>query len=157
DVARAGHLATPNIHQDPHVGNLPQATWPAMLQRLRALVIENDPTPVSGTEVATAHGLSPAMPTPQGIVIAGALTTPEELYTSSVNNPGGGWQVFLNLSTPSAARVGLSPAPTATDANKAAMQSIFMADATTGRIIRLRWLGMDQYAVVAGVFATPVL
>jgi type II secretory pathway pseudopilin PulG len=157
DVARAGHLATPNIQQDPHVCNLPQANWPAMLQRLRALVVETDPTPVSGTEIAAAHALSPSMPTPQGIVIAGALNTPEELYTSSVNNTGGVWQVYLNLSTPSAARVGLSPAATATATNLAAMKLIFIAGQTTGRIIRLRWLGMDQYAVVAGVFATPGL
>jgi prepilin-type N-terminal cleavage/methylation domain-containing protein len=154
DVARAGHLSTPNIQQDQRVCNLPQATCPAMLQRLRALVIETDPTPVNGTEVAAARLLTPAMPTPQGIVIAGALNTPEELYTASVGNSGAGWQVYLNLNTPSAARVGLSPSSAATAANLAAMQSIFMAG-QTGRIIRLRWMGKDQYAVAAGVFAAP--
>jgi len=32
DVARAGHLTTPNIQQDPRVCNVPQAAWPAMLR-----------------------------------------------------------------------------------------------------------------------------
>ena len=152
DVARAGHLTTPNIQQDPRVCNVPQAAWPAMLRVLRALVVDPTTTQLNGTEVlATANTAQK----PQGIVIAGALNTPEELYTASVGNTAGGWQVYLNLSTPSAARVGLSPAPSATATNLAAMQSIFMSSAQTGRIIRLRWMGTDQYAVVAGVFTNP--
>jgi hypothetical protein len=153
DVARAGHLATPNIQADPRVCNLPQANWPAVLRRLRAIVIEPTNTAqLTGTEVTAASNTAQK---PQGIVIAGALNTTEVLYTAQVGTAAtGGWQVFINLDTPSAARVGLSPLTTATAANLAVMTSIFMSG-TTGRIIRLRWNGRDQYAVAAGVSTNP--
>jgi len=154
DVARAGHLSTPNIQQDPRVCNRPDASWPAMLATLRAIVIEPTNTALlSGTEITAAANTAPNKP--QGIVIAGALNAPDELYTAQVGNGGAGWQIYLNLNTPSAARLGLSPLSTATATNSAALTSIFMAGRTSGRIIRLRWMGKDQYAVASGVTATP--
>ena len=35
DIARAGHLVTPDIEHDPKVCNRPAANWPAMMQKLR--------------------------------------------------------------------------------------------------------------------------
>jgi Tfp pilus assembly protein PilW len=64
DVARAGHLSTPNINNDPDVCNKPQATWPAMLQSLRAIVITTNTTASDLTEVGEA-GIKP-----KGIIIA---------------------------------------------------------------------------------------
>jgi len=147
DVARAGHMVTPNIDGDPHVCNKPAGNWPAMLRRLRAILIEKDQADLAGTELAEANI------EPQGIVLAGALNMPEVLTTASVSEiGGGGWQISLNTSTPAAARAGLNPANSATPANLAVMNSIFMADGN-GRIVRLRKKGVDQYAVVKSVSA----
>jgi hypothetical protein len=146
DVARAGHMVTPNIDADPHVCNKPAGNWPAMLRHLRAVLIETDQALLSGTELADADI------TPQGIVLAGALNMPEVLTTASVAElGGGGWQISLNTATPAAARAGLSAANSATGANLTVMQSIFLAGGTTGRIVRLRKKGVDQYAVVKAV------
>jgi len=146
DVARAGHLATPNINSDPRVCNRPQASWPEALRSLRALVVENA---TSSAELVEA-GIKP-----KGMVIAGALTTPEVLITNSVAAPNGGaWQITLNLATPSAARLGLNPAITAAADNLRILGSVFTSGGQ-GRIVRLRDHGMDQYAVVASV-AAPV-
>lgn len=150
DVARAGHMVTANIASDPRVCNRPAAVWPAMLQSLRAVVVEEPDTLNASTEVGEA-GI-----TPHGIVIAGAMNTPEVLTTAAVSQTGGGnWQVSLNTSTPAAERVGLSPDNGALATNLAAMQAIFMAPGGNGRIIRLRKKGEDQYAVAASV-ATAV-
>jgi Prokaryotic N-terminal methylation motif len=149
DLARAGHLVTPNIDGDPHVCNRPVANWPQMLRRLRSVLIETNPAQVGGTELEDA-GIKP-----QGIVIAGALNMAEVLTTAAVNENGeGGWQISLNTSTPAAARIGLSPANTATAANLAVLQSVFLASGN-GRIVRLRKKGLDQYAVAAAVSAAP--
>ncbi len=149
DVARAGHLATPNISSDPPVCNRPQASWPEALRSLRALTVDGSGTSVAGTEVAAA-GI-----TPKSLLIAGALTTPEVLITNTVAQPNGGaWQITLNLATPSAARLGLNPAITAQASNLSILSSVFMS-AGRGRIVRLRDHGMDQYAVVASVAAPP--
>jgi hypothetical protein len=145
DVARAGHMTTANIQQDPHVCNVPQENWPAMLGKLRAIVVENDATTYAGTELVAA-GIQP-----KGIVIAGALNTPEVLYTVKVvEAAGGGWDVLIDLTKPAAARLGLDPAPAKTATNLAIMQSIFMTP-DGGRIVRLRWLGKDLYGVAASV------
>jgi hypothetical protein len=149
DVARAGHLATANINADPHVCNRPQASWPAALASLRALVVDGSGTNSSGTEVGAA-GI-----TPKGVTIAGALTTAEVLITSAVAAPAGGaWEIALNLATPSAARLGLSTALSDTAHNQAILDSVFLS-AGHGRIVRLRDHGFDQYAVVASVTASP--
>lgn len=141
DVARAGHLVTPNIQQDPHVCNRPAT--PALLATLRAIQIVNGTTAPAGTELATAKI------TPNDIQIAGALNTPEVLITSSIAPAAlGGWQITLNLSTPAASRLGLTT-NLATD-NTSFLTSIFMTGGV-GHIIRLRANGMDQYAVVASV------
>ena len=148
DVARAGHLVTPNINADPHVCNRPQPTWPAMLQRLRAVLIETDTTASDLTEVGDA-GIKP-----QGIVIAGALNMPEVLVTQGVGENGAGWQISINTTTPAAARMGLSRANAATAANQAVLERVFIPKGN-GRIVRLRRKGMDQYGVVSAVAAAP--
>jgi len=151
DLARAGHLTTANINADPHVCNKPQATWPELLRSLRALVVDSSATSTASTEIGAA-GISP-----KGLIIAGALTTPEILLTNSVAQPAGGkWQITLNLATPSAARLGLSAAPTpdATTNNLAVLSSVFLSADGKGRVVRLRDHGMDQYGVVSSVSAT---
>jgi hypothetical protein len=149
DVARAGHLSTANIAADPHVCNRPEADWPEVLRSLRALTIE-DLSSAADTEVGAA-GIKP-----QSIVISGAMNTPEVLTTRSVVEEAEGWQISVNLRTPAAARVGLSNADSATAANLAILQSIFMAG-DTGRIVRLRAKGLDLYAVVKNVTTSPGL
>jgi hypothetical protein len=149
DLARAGHLSTPNIASDPRVCNRPQAAWPEALRSLRALVVDSNATSTASTEVGAA-GL-----TPKGLIISGALTTPEVLLTSSVSAPeGGAWQITLNLATPSAARLGLDPAPSANAKNQLVLSSVFTSGGQ-GRIIRLRDHGMDQYGVVKTAVASP--
>lgn len=149
DLARAGHLTTANITSDPHVCNRPAANWPAMLQTLRAILIEEDTTSTSSTEIGDA-GIKP-----KGIVIAGALNMPEVFTTASVvENGAGGWEVSINTATPAAARAGLSPNNAATANNLAVLQSIFIAPGNNGRIVRLRKKGMDQYGIVANVAAS---
>jgi hypothetical protein len=141
DVARAGHLVTANIQQDPHVCNRPAT--PALLATLRAIQIGDGTTARAGTELATANIA------PNDIVIAGALNTPEVLITSSIAPAAlGGWEITLNLSTPAASRLGLKTG--ATVDNSTILASIFMSGGV-GHIVRLRANGMDQYAVVAGV------
>jgi hypothetical protein len=145
DLARAGHMVTPNISADPRVCNQPDPNWPLMVRELRAVTIDSSGTSSSSTEVGAA-GI-----TPRGIIIAGALNAPEELFTRSVLDDGSGsFSVSLNLRTPSAYRLGLSYATTAADANKARLLSIFKAG-DSGKIIRLRRAGSEQYAVVADV------
>jgi hypothetical protein len=147
DLTRAGHLVTANIDLDPRVCTRPAADWPAMLRRLRSVLIEADPAPVAGTELADANIK------PQGVVIAGALNMPEVLTSASVLEVSeGNWQISINTSTPAAARAGLSPANTAVAANLAALQSVFLAGGN-GRIVRLRKKGWDHYAIVASVSA----
>jgi hypothetical protein len=149
DLARAGHMSTPNINADPYVCYRPDATWPLMLRTLRAIIIEDNPASYAGTEVQAAEYA------PRGVVISGALSTPEVLMTNSVStNAQGGWEVGINLATPAAARLGLSPLPAANATNGTIMQSIFMSGGQ-GKIVRLRANGMDQYAVVANVATTP--
>ena len=149
DVARAGHLVTANIDADPRVCNRPQANWPVMLRRLRAVLIETDTTPLNGTEVREA-GISP-----KGIVIAGALNMPEVLTTASVIQLASGrWEISLNTATPAAARIGLSRDNTATASNLAVLQATFMPGGN-GRIVRLRNKGQDQYAIASSVAAAP--
>lgn len=148
DIARAGHLSTPNIQQDPAVCNRPEATWPAVLQTLRAFVVQPNPE-AAATEVGAA-GI-----TPNGLLISGALSTPEVLITKAVAPAGGGaWQVDLELATPAAARIGLSAAANAVAMtnNQTVLSSVFTTGGQ-GKIIRLRRHGLDQYGVVAGVTA----
>lgn len=153
DVARAGLLSTANIQQDPAVCVRPDATWPAAMQNLRALVLETNPAAAS-TEVGAA-GI-----TPWGVLISGALNTPEVFISNAVANDGTGWQIELNLQTPSAARAGLSPATTATAANQAVLESTFLYKKPDnsilgGKIVRLRLAGKDQFGVVGSVQANP--
>jgi len=148
DVARAGLLSTPNIQQDPAVCVRPDATWPAALQNLRALVLETNPAAAT-TEVGAA-GI-----TPWGVLVSGALNTPEVFISNAVAPAGSGaWQIDLNLLTPSAARAGLSAATTATATNQAVLDSIFMSNGV-GKIVRLRLAGKDQFGVVQATQATP--
>jgi hypothetical protein len=150
DIARAGHLTTPNITSDPRVCNRPAANWPAMLQKLRAILIEEDTLLTDSTEIGDASIK------PEGVVIAGALNMPEVFTTASVvENGAGGWEVSINTATPAAARAGLSPDNTATASNLAVLQSTFIAPGNNGRIVRLRKKGMDQYGTVANVAASP--
>jgi prepilin-type N-terminal cleavage/methylation domain-containing protein len=149
DVARAGHLSTPNIQNDPFVCNRPDASFPASIRGLRALVVGK--STVTGTEVAGA-GLAP-----HSLVVSGAMNTPEVLTTMAVaEGAGGAWRVDLDLATPTADRLGLSRAPAAVSANQAILDRVFMSgDASDrqGKIVRLRRSGLDQYAVVSAATA----
>lgn len=138
DVARAGHLSTPNILTDPAVCNRPDASAPASLYGLRALVVGN--STVTGTQVAAA-GIKP-----RSLLVSGAFNVPDQLITRAVapDAGSGGWRVDLQLASPSANRLGLAYGTTTT----ADLDAMFK-----GKIVRLRDRGMDQYGVVASTAA----
>ncbi len=145
DVARAGHLSTPNIQQDPHVCNRPGAG--TLLADLRALTVTSGVATVAATELQTAGII------PQEITVSGALNTPEVLISSAIADIGEGWQIDLDLNTPAARRLGL----TAGADNDVRLKALFMAgpaDTPTGRIVRVRGNGQDQYGIVASVAGT---
>lgn len=147
DVARAGHLSTPNIQVDPQVCNRPDASAPVSLRGLRALVVGN--STVTGTEVAAA-GIAP-----HSLLITGALGTPEVFTTKAVaNDVGASWRVDLDLATPVAGRLRLGLAPADIATNQTILDGVFtIGPDRRGKIIRLRRSGLDQYAVVASVTA----
>lgn len=155
DIARAGHLTTPNISADPRVCNRPSSggSWPTNVQNLRAIKIEVDSAQVAGTEVAAA-GIAP-----MGIEIAGALDVTEELITTHVGpNEAGGYSVFVRRDTPSAARLGIKDDNAANATNLAILQAIFIPDGVNGRAVRITQLdGMEQYGVVTTVISEPQL
>ncbi len=146
DISRAGHLSTPNINADPRVCNPPDGSAPAILQNLRAIIIDSSGLSASGTEVERA-GI-----TPRAITLTGALNAPEELHTRTVlPNANGTHDVSINLRTPAAYRIGLRLDAQA--GNLAVLQNTFMSGGV-GKIIRLRRMGKEQYAVVGGVSTT---
>lgn len=149
DVARAGHLSTANIQNDPLVCNRPDASFPAALRGLRALVVGS--STVTGTEVGAAGRA------PHSLVVSGAMNTPEVFSTMAVaEGAGGTWRVDLDLATPTADRLGLSRAPAAVSANQAILNGIFTAGSEAdrqGKVVRLRRNGLDQYAVVSSATA----
>lgn len=146
DVARAGHMSSPNIKADPRVCNRPEDGWPDAIENLRAVVIDTSGDSVSGTEVEAA-GI-----TPHSIQLSGAFDTTEELYTNSIEIVSGGFSVSLNRDTPAARRLGLSPLPADEAQNAEVLASRFMAG-SSGRIVRLRKDGKEQYGLVASVSA----
>jgi hypothetical protein len=153
DLARAGHMTTPNINADPRVCNRPDPTStsiPAGVARLRAVVIGN--SAVANTEVSRA-GL-----TPMSITIAGAIDAMEQLDVTSILNTNGRITIGVDLNTPAAARLGLVNDSSKVIQNAALLRSIFIGGGT-GRIVRL-WQandGLEQYGVVASVDETPKL
>jgi type II secretory pathway pseudopilin PulG len=147
DVARAGHMSTPNINQDPRVCNRPTSTWPDGIEQLRAVAFTTDGASATGTELADL-GVKP-----HTLTLSGAFDASEELYTNSIEPTATGYAVSLNRETPSALRLGISSLPAAAAANLAVMQSVFMSG-TVGRIVRLRKDGSEQYGVVTGVATT---
>lgn len=149
DLARAGHLTTANITNDPRVCNRPLVSWPAMVQSLRAVTITTTAAQVAGTEVASA-GI-----TPMTIQIAGALESIEELTTTVITNAGGVTSIAIRLDTPAAARIGLVAAPAAAATNVAILSAIFVPGGV-GRVVRIAQLdGMEQYGIVSAVQANP--
>jgi hypothetical protein len=151
DIARAGHLVTPNINADPRVCNRPTGSWPARLQNLRAITINTDVTQLAGTEIAAAGG------TPMAIEIAGALDMVEELSIAQVGPNGGSNAVFIRLDTPAASRLGLVNDPGQMGANRDRLLALLMPN-NIGRTVRITQIdGMEQYAVVSGVQTAPSL
>ena len=151
DIARAGHLTTPNITADPRVCNRPAAAWPDMVEFLRAVQVDTSDL-ITGTEIETA-GL-----TPMAIVLAGALEDAEELSVSHLGpNANGGFDVTLRVNSPAAARLGLQPGVANDAANLAIMQRVFIPGGN-GRAVRVTQLdGMEQYGVVSAVQVNPTL
>jgi type II secretory pathway pseudopilin PulG len=153
ELALAGHLSTGNIASDPRVCNRPDATWPAALRTLRAITTGTNAPAIAATELAPGRGNTE----PQTVTIAGAISVPEVFTTRTVAPNGNGtWQVFLDLGTAASRRVGLNASAMAgVDAqNLQVMSSLFMAGGT-GRILRLRRGGQDQYVIVSGVGTAP--
>jgi prepilin-type N-terminal cleavage/methylation domain-containing protein len=147
DIARAGHLVTPNIDFDPRVCNRPQASWPDRIENLRALVIDTANPQTDATEVGKA-GLKPMV-----IDIAGALDVTEELTIAEVGPGVGANAISIRLDTPAAARLGLvnDAAPASVQANRARLLALLMPDGNA-RAVRITQLdGMEQYALVASV------
>lgn len=151
DLARAGHMSTPNILNDPRICNRPDNTWPIGIRNLRAVVIETGVNPgLTGTEVVSAGY------TPHGIVISGALEATEELYTNAIEPIAGGFTISLNLATPSAWRLGLRTGAGSGAINAPILDAVFR-QGTAGRIVRVRKDGLEQYAVVSTTAATDTL
>ncbi len=151
DIARAGHLVSPNIKNDPRVCNRPGSTWPDQLENMRAIVV-NTAVDVDGTELETA-GIQP-----MGIELAGALDVSEELPVNHVGpNDDGANAVTIRDNTPAAARLGLKPGAINEAHNKAVLLSVFKPGGNA-RAVRITQLdGMEQYAIVADVVSEPVL
>lgn len=146
DIARAGHLVTPNIAADPRVCNRPNGAWPAALQNLRAVTINTLAPQVAGTEVAAA-GV-----TPMSIDIAGALDMSEELTIAQVDSSTNA--VYIRLDTPAASRMGFD-ITLGNAVNAARLDALFRPN-NVNRAVRITQIdGMEQYAVVTGVQASP--
>jgi hypothetical protein len=153
DLARAGHMSTPNIELDPRICGRPDENWPEALGRLRAVAIETGVTTgLDSKSEALAAG------TPDALVISGALEVTEELYSNTIEPIVGaaGFTISLNLLTPSAKRLGLTTGLGSSDVNGEILQSVFMKD-NVGRIVRVRKDGLEQYAVVSSVTATDTV
>jgi Tfp pilus assembly protein PilW len=146
DVARAGHMSTANINQDPRVCNRPNTTWPDGVEQLRAMAFTTDGLTAAGTEV-TDVGI-----TPHTITLSGAFDSAEELYTNSIEPTATGYAISLNRETPSALRLGIKADAASATQNQAALNAAFMSG-NVGRIVRLRKDGSEQYGVVSSVVA----
>lgn len=147
DIARAGHLVTPNIDLDPRVCNRPEASWPDRIENLRALVIDTANTQTDTTEVGKA-GLKPMV-----IDIAGALDVTEELTIAELGPGVDANAISIRLDTPAAARLGLvnDGTPASAQANRERLLALLIPDGNA-RAVRITQLdGMEQYALVAGV------
>jgi hypothetical protein len=154
DLARAGHLSTPNIELDPRICGRPDENWPEFLQRLRAVTLETGVT----TGLESKSEVLAAGYAPDALVISGALETTEELYSNTIEPAVGaaGFTIALNLLTPSARRLGLTTGAGSSDGNGKVLQSVFMKE-NVGRIVRVRKDGLEQYAVVSSVTATDTV
>ena len=154
DLARAGHLSTPNIELDPRICGRPDEDSPEFLRRLRAVTIETGVT----TGLESKSEVLAAGYAPDALVISGALETTEELYSNTIEPTVGaaGFTIALNLLTPSARRLGLITGPGSSDGNGKVLQTVFMKE-NVGRIVRLRKDGLEQYAVVISVTATDTI
>ncbi|HEY6080884.1 MAG TPA: prepilin-type N-terminal cleavage/methylation domain-containing protein [Polyangiaceae bacterium] len=148
DLARAGHLASPNITSDPRVCNRPTAAWPAGLQQMRAIVLGTNPSELANTELEDVD------PAPMSITIAGALDMTEELTATVISSLNGVTSVGIRVTTPAASRIGLKEGDNAL--NTTLLQAIFVPGGV-GRAIRIAQNdGLEQYAVVAAVQQNPL-
>ncbi|HKY37582.1 MAG TPA: prepilin-type N-terminal cleavage/methylation domain-containing protein [Polyangiaceae bacterium] len=151
DIARAGHLISPNITNDPRVCNRPESTWPVKLFNLRAITLGTSGK-ITGTELAAA-GIQP-----MAIELAGSLDVTEELPINHVGpNADGAMAVTLRDDTPAFRRLGLKTGVANKEHNKAVLLSLFKPGGT-GRAVRITQLdGMEQYAIVADVISESLL
>ena len=151
DIARAGHLTTPNITGDPRVCNPPLSTWPDLLEKVRAVRVDTTHAQVTGSEVDKA-GL-----TPMAIELAGALQDGEELAIAHFGTAAaGGFEATLRPDWPAAARLGLREGVAFDPANLAILQRVFLPSAGNGRAVRLVQLdGLEQYGLVTAVQVNP--
>jgi len=153
DIARAGHLISPNITNDPRVCNRPDGNWPDRVEFLRAITVV-PATDVTGTELA----LPGVGITPMGIDLAGSLDVTEELPLAHVGaNLDGDMALTLQDDTPAARRINLKTGVANAAHNKAVLSSLFKPGGT-GRAVRVTQLdGMEQYAIVKDVISEPLL
>ncbi len=137
DVARAGHLSTPNVQRDPFVCSKPQGTWPLEATRLAAVRI----VPGGSTDrpPLTANGLDPDQ-----IFLSGSYSTAEQFPVRDVAPSGGGFNVWLKVESGAMARIG---GPTQ-------LAQIFAA----GRMLRvLDTQGNQHFGSITGVDTTNPL
>jgi hypothetical protein len=152
DIARAGHLVSPNITNDPRVCNRPISTWPDRVEFLRAVSLV-PPAGVPDTELALpGNDIEP-----MAIELAGSLDVTEELPINHVGvNADGAMAVTLTDDTPAARRINLMPGVANAAFNRGVLLSLFKPGGT-GRAVRITQLdGMEQYAVVADVIQNPL-
>jgi hypothetical protein len=130
DIARAGYLSTPNIQLDPARAVNVGAGTPPGIFTLAALRITPDTPDLSGN-AAFQLNLAAGQPlTPDQIVLSGSYSATDE-FPASIDPSG--QTIFLQVNTPSMARLGYLSAANA-PAQLALLQNVF--GAAPGLILR---------------------
>jgi Tfp pilus assembly protein PilW len=146
DIARAGYLSTPNVQRDPRVGSLPGAGAPIGLQTLAGVRITPDTPNLSSNPAFALNAGSGQTLTPDEIVLSGSYTVTDEFPVADASN---GQNIFLQLNSPSMARLGYIGASTA--AQTALLQNVF---GTGGRLLRIvDQSGQQHYGQITNVTA----
>jgi type II secretory pathway pseudopilin PulG len=147
DIQRAGYLSTPNIQTDPRVLVRPNAGSPVALQQLASLRITPNTPNLTGNAAFAANAAAGQTLTPDQIVLSGSYTVTDEFPIRQTD----GTTVYLQVNSPSMARLGYIGASTATQ--NALIANVF----TVGKIVRLADRGgFKQFSTIAAVSGSPV-
>ena len=146
DIERAGYLSTPNIQADPLVCTKVGASAPAGLRTLAGLRITPDTPDLSSNAAFALNASAGQVLTPDQIVLSGSYTATDEFPISEASN---GTNIFLQVNTPSMARLGYTTASGASN-QLALLQNVF--GATPGQILRVKdQAGMLYFGQISAV------